>query len=92
MKITITPAILPEYRHIVEKALADALSGVARLDGGGTETDGTECDIFLKPKEGFTEADVRTVLTGQPDDPPWPLPKIPYSGFPTEIPVDVSEQ
>ena len=77
MKITITPAILPEYRHILEKSLADALSGVARLDGGGTAMDGTECDIYLNSREGFTESDVRTVLTGRLEDPPWPLPEIP---------------
>ena len=76
MKITITPAILPEYRHIVEESLADALSGVARLDGGGTSMDGTECDIFLKPKDGFTEADVRTELARRPERPPWLLPEM----------------
>ena len=84
MKITIAPAIKPEFRHILQKALAEVVGGVARIDGGGTNMDGTSCDIFLVPKEGFTEADIRTVLVGRPEHPPWLLPELPLSN---EIPI-----
>lgn len=51
--------------------------------------DGTSCQIFLYPDDGFTEMDLRIALTGRPDDPPWPLPEIDPEDLPTETPEEI---
>lgn len=47
--LTIKPAILPEKRHEIQ----DALKKLGyKVNGGGTHTDGSECDISFEDKEG----------------------------------------
>ena len=47
-KLTITPAIDPEKRHKIEDVLKSMDYCVI---GGGTHTDGSECDISFDSKK-----------------------------------------
>ena len=44
-KMKIRPAIEPKDRHLIENALERLGYSV---DGGGSDTDGTECDISFR--------------------------------------------